>query len=321
MRISILFSSKTLSLLFDAHIAYGGYLILKKTSGWAERKEVLLLAAVILFTLPTVMMNSSLWGQSDSLYAAGVMFALYYLLVNAPLYAAIAFGIALSFKIQTIFFAPIFVGYMLRNRARWKYLLLPPLVFLLTILPAWFSGGNLWYWLFIYAKQAGEYPYLSVSGQSIFALVQPLPLSTAAADALFWLGLIAAGAVALFLFYLTATLRALTARALVLLACSSALLLPYLLPRMHERYFYLADIFSVLYAFYEPRRILVPCIIVFASLISYMPFLSQQVGFLSSFHIDLRVPALLLLIPIGYLLIDVWRLWRENQRNVTRPFI
>ena len=57
------------------------------------------------------------------------------------------------------------------------------------------------------------------------------------------------------------------------LALVSVLLVPFLLVRMHERYFFSADIIGVLYAFYRPSRFFVPIAIVSISLLSYCPYL------------------------------------------------
>ncbi len=305
--VSSLYSAKTLSLLFDVLIAYLGYRMLKAASPWSARKDVLFGAAVLLFSLPTVAMNSSLWAQSDAIYAAGVLASLYGMFIGAPLLAAISFGLAVSVKVQAIFFAPIFIGFFLHAKELWKYLLVPPLVFFISVLPT-LASGNFGYWLTIYGTQAGKYPYLSVSAQSIYAYLEPLGLGTNLSGGAFWAGMLAAGIVALFLI-VTTWKKVWNARTLVLVSLASTLLLPYLLPRMHERYFYLADLFAVLYAFYVPNRSIVPIIVVGTSLLSYMPFLSGQIEFLSHFEVDLRAPATLLLIPIGIVVYDLWRLW------------
>ena len=52
--------------------------------------------------------------------------------------------------------------------------------------------------------------------------------------------------------------------------------LPFTLPRMHERCFFAADVISILYAFYSPRRFVVPIIVGAASLLSYLPFLFNE---------------------------------------------
>src|SRR5205814_981863 len=56
-------------------------------------------------------------------------------------------------------------------------------------------------------------------------------------------------------------------------ALLSVLLLPYFLPGMHERYFYAADVFSLIYVFYRPQRWWAACLIQLASAFTYLPYL------------------------------------------------
>src|SRR5438477_4386640 len=52
-----------------------------------------------------------------------------------------------------------------------------------------------------------------------------------------------------------------------------SLLLPFFLPIMHDRYFYLADVLSIAYSFYVPKRFYLAIITPLTSFLSYMPFL------------------------------------------------
>jgi Gpi18-like mannosyltransferase len=63
---------------------------------------------------------------------------------------------------------------------------------------------------------------------------------------------------------------------IVKLSLVSALLFPFTLPHMHERYFFAADVISIIYAFYRPKRLFVPIIVGGASLFSYFPFLFRE---------------------------------------------
>jgi Gpi18-like mannosyltransferase len=58
-----------------------------------------LLAAILFWSLPTIMMNSSLWGQADALYTLFLLACLYYLLTDGPLLGVLAFGIAAAILI------------------------------------------------------------------------------------------------------------------------------------------------------------------------------------------------------------------------------
>ncbi|MEK7675038.1 MAG: hypothetical protein AAB676_04270, partial [Verrucomicrobiota bacterium] len=63
---------------------------------------------------------------------------------------------------------------------------------------------------------------------------------------------------------------------LVSLALLSVLFPPFFLPGVHERYFFAADVLSVVYAFYVPRKWIVPILIQLASVFAYLPYLFGQ---------------------------------------------
>ena len=56
--------------------------------------------------LPTVVLNGAMWGQADSTYAALCVAGLYHLLCRRPVRAGVYFGLALAFKLQTVFASP-----------------------------------------------------------------------------------------------------------------------------------------------------------------------------------------------------------------------
>ena len=70
--------------------------------------------------------------------------------------------------------------------------------------------------------------------------------------------------------------KALNADLLIKIALVSVVLLPFLLPRMHERYFFAADIFSIIFAFYFPRYFYLPVLMQLISFFSYQPFLFEK---------------------------------------------
>ena len=65
----------------------------------------------------------------------------------------------------------------------------------------------------------------------------------------------------------------LTPRLMVELALLSVLLMVYFLPKMHDRYFFAADILSIIFAFYFPPYFFIPIVISLVSFFSYFPFL------------------------------------------------
>jgi Gpi18-like mannosyltransferase len=95
----------------------------------------------------------------------------------------------------------------------------------------------------------------------------------------------------------------LSAKGIVFISLACVLLLPYFLPRMHERYFYLADLFSVLYALYDPKRWYIPVLVVTSSsFIAYMGFLSQ-VSWFAHLNIGLIIPSIIDLVAIILLIV------------------
>lgn len=57
---------------------------------------------------------------------------------------------------------------------------------------------------------------------------------------------------------------------LVFLATFSVVLIPYILPRMHERYWFPAEVISIVMAFYIPKYSWIPVWLWFISAVSYI---------------------------------------------------
>ena len=88
------------------------------------------------------------------------------------------------------------------------------------------------------------------------------------------LGTILAAAVVIGVIYvLLVRMRDLTRETVVTVAALFAILVPFLLPGMHERYFFLADVLTVVLAVYRPRLWFVPLLVQASSLLSYLPYL------------------------------------------------
>ena len=132
------FAIKSITILADVVNTFLVYRIvrIKFHSGWTP-----LLASAVFWTLPTVMINSSLWGQTDSLYVLFLLVSLYYLLTDRPLLAVAAFGVAITVKAQAVFFAPLLAVLFFKRRIAWHQFLAVPIVYLLLNAPAYLFGG------------------------------------------------------------------------------------------------------------------------------------------------------------------------------------
>ena len=230
-----------------------------------------LLAALAILFAPTVVLNSAFWGQADALYTAALVACIYFLMTGKNMTAMFLFGLSVSFKAQAIFLSPLLMALFLRREILWKYFLLIPLVMILALVPAWIAGRPLPDLLMIYPSQAGQYEQLSMHAPSLYSWI---PDSGQFYLYFYSAGLILAATIGLFFSIFVYKSRARITHSLLLeLALCSVLIMPFFLPKMHDRYFYPADVISILFAFYFPRYFPVPVLMSIISFFSYEPVL------------------------------------------------
>lgn len=259
------------ALIADFVCAYFVYRIVKLKY---PDKSVPYYAGLVVLLTPTVAINSAFWGQVDSLHTAGLLACIYFLLAHKNGWAVLAFGVALAFKLQAIFLAPLLFALFLRREITWKPFLLVPLVLLLALMPAWIAGRPLSDLLNIYAAQTSQYEALTLNAPSIYAW---LPETKQLFHLFYTPGVIMGTAMAFLLaIFIYKSKNNTTQQSVVELALMTLLVVPFFLPKMHERYFYPADALSVAFAFYFPRLFYVPILIEGVSFFSYQPFLFER---------------------------------------------
>ena len=218
---------------------------------------------------PTIVLNSALWGQCDSIFTAFLLICLYFLLTDDGAYAGLAFGAALAFKLQAIFLAPLMLALVFKGRLAWKHLLWIPLVYLVLIIPAWVAGRPLLELLKIYLDQSQSYPFLTLNAPTFYAWLPESLYSILYPAGVIW-------AVSLVFLYLLVVFKShlkLSPGLLLNLGMLAVLLVPFFLPKMHERYFYPADLLSIAYGFFFPGHFFIPILMGLISFFAYQPFL------------------------------------------------
>ena len=202
----------------------------------AQRK-----AALLVLLLPTIVINDALLGQCDALWAGCCLFAVAAMMRAKTLPAMLWCGLAIAFKLQAAFIAPVMIGAMIGRRAPWWQWFVPAFTFLATLVPAWLVGWPLVKLLTVYAGQAA---WDQIPGR----LGNPWMFGTIFADHaardLFIVGYVAAGAVAVAVVALAAA-ACRDRHRLLLVALLSTTALPFLLPKMLERYYFLADVLAL----------------------------------------------------------------------------
>lgn len=228
-------------------------------------------AASAIFFGPTIVLNSAFWGQADSLYTTALIACLYFLLTKKNSWALLAYGTAIAFKFQATFLFPLLLILLLKKGIPLKHFFLVPAVYGLSLLPCWLAGRPLADLVGIYYSQANQYQQLTMTAPTLYAW---LPDSGKYFPFLYLAGLILALSLGLIFIALAAKSQAeLTPPLIIELALISVIMMPFFLPKMHDRYFYPADVVSVIFAFYFPKYYYIPIAITSVSFLAYQPTL------------------------------------------------
>ena len=271
-----LYAIKLVSILFDYVAAFWMYKIIKLK--YPNTSYAIFAFALVIFA-PSLILNSSLWAQCDVIYTSFLLMSTYYFIKysqnqeeNHPkIIALLAFGFALAFKLQAVFFVLPLLFLYLNKKVLWYEFLFIPLVLLLFILPNYFLGRPFMDLILIYGHQILNYPRLSLNCPNIYQL-----LPTAPYEFFMPAGIVLTfSTVLVFCFLFLRKKIIFNAENFLQIILISLLLIPFLLPKMHERYFFAADIFAILYAFYFPKRWFLPILIGGISIFSYAGFLFE----------------------------------------------
>ncbi|MBE5799658.1 MAG: hypothetical protein E7321_06880 [Clostridiales bacterium] len=253
-----LYAVKAVSFAGDAFLAGAAATLAGKKNGLIAFGAVLL--------LPTVALNGGMFAQCDSLYAACALWGLAFALHNRPAGSAACFALSLAFKLQSAFILPIVVVLWAGRRLRVREALIFALTLLLVMLPALLGGKSIGDIIGIYTSQTGLYTGLNYNAANFFGLMETAGLDVYAYGN-FAMAL-AFGACALLVLWGVRRAQALTDGEYVRLALLLVLLIVFLLPRMHERYFYLATPLSVALAARRGGRTVIAAALIELALLS-----------------------------------------------------
>ena len=296
-----LYLIKLLSVFFDVALAYGSMMLLGKFVRSSARR--LACFFTVLF-LPTVYLNGSVWAQCDSIYAALAVLSIYLALDEKPVRAMIFIALSFGFKLQAVFVMPVFAVLLIAGKVKLRHFLVFPITYVLLVLPAVIAGRPFLDTLTLYLGQTGSIgDALNYNSSSLFAIldrVQNTDLASRLAILAAFLFMLAVIAAAFFL------RGRLTNRAILGAAVLFAIGIPLLLPHMHDRYFFAADILSLIMAFaafeYSPAALLVQ----FGSLLGYHAYLKMR------FLLPMRYGAWAMLTALGIALLHFLSGFEEN---------
>ncbi|MBP3657144.1 MAG: DUF2029 domain-containing protein [Clostridia bacterium] len=325
-----LYMIKWVSVIFDYVLAVAMMLAAGHYAGEKAKTPAFLLVCV----MPTVLLDGACWGQCDAVYVSLIILSLYFLETERPMRSAVLLAFSFAFKLQTIFFFPVVLLGLIHRRYKLRHALAFFAAYLLTMVPALLAGRSLADALSVYAAQSmGQYydrltynapnlylffPMLEFSVSREFTWMRYIPgIDGKATNAYLTADLMPTLQHAVLYACVVLTLivvvywlihyREITPDMTLELALLFAVYLPFVMPKIHERYFFLADMLSVLYAVRRKDRRFMPLLVVGASLMCCVPYLTRQ------HPIDKRWLALMMLAALVTISRDLLERMRENR--------
>ena len=262
-----LYLIKSLSVLFDVLLAFA---CMKLASLYSDSKARRLGVFLAVLWLPTVAANGAYWAQCDSIYAFFGVYALYLGMSSRGAGAMVSLAASLAFKLQAVFVIPAFFILLLAKRIKWRQLLIFPAEYIALMLPAVIAGAPLWDTLTLYLTQAGTVgDAMNYNAPSLTCMFSWTGDTTRSARLLIIAAFLLVAAV-----YAAALLlrRRLSDRLILALTLILVMGIPYLLPHMHDRYFYLAGVLALVLASTDLRFAPVPLFAELASLHCYYAY-------------------------------------------------
>ncbi|MDF7638055.1 hypothetical protein PT285_01195 [Lactobacillus sp. ESL0791] len=275
LHVNDLYLYKLLSVVFDFVLAF----FAAKLVTSVNNKINFLVPYSLVLLLPTVILNSAMWAQADSIYAGFLMIALWLLFISRYGLSFAFLGVAIAFKLQAVLLVPFYLlVYLIRKDFSIFNFLISLLSLYLCNLPGFIFGRSILTPFKVYQTQTVEFKGL------FFNLFN---FSTFFYNSKYALGLDNYGMLRNFMILLTfiillcGYLIILTkmntgdmyGEKFVVLAAWTFWTCTMFLPSMHERYGYFADLLLVLLAINNRKVRPLAVISVLASLAGYTKFL------------------------------------------------
>lgn len=303
---------KLVSILFDVLTAFYVMRIVGLFSDSPVRK---LIAFVGVLWLPTVYLNGALWGQCDVIYASFAVLAVYLALDDHPVGSVAAIALSVSFKLQGIFLLPVYLVFLFTGKVKFQHLFVFPAVYILTLLPAVLAGRDFWQLLTLYYNNTSTIgDGLNYNSSSLYALFDftSMPNDTASGIGIFLAFFLCASV------YIWMLLRrkSVDNRVLLCVTLIFCLGVPFLLPHMHDRYFFMADVLTFALAVIAPGMSLAPLLVSFGSFLGYYAYLRMR--YLLPMRWGAAAMLLALLLIAGYTIFCLNQ--NDRQKNIlTNP--
>jgi len=268
-----LYPIKIVSIIFDFVCAIYGAKIVNYLT---KNKLYTLITYGVLVFLPTILVNGAMWGQCDSIYASFILISLYYLFKKKYILSFIFLGLSFAFKLQFIFILPVYVLLLFREKKiHFYHFFIIPLVNIIMCLPAIIAGRSFIDTMLIYFEQVDYYEDLVLNFPNLYNLIQDNEMFFLTNHQIISkIGIIITLSifVCIWLYCLLKKVKFNNEKILTV-AIWSIVICTYFLPRMHDRYMFVADILSVIWFIVYQKKFYIPITINVLSFLTYFRFL------------------------------------------------
>lgn len=268
--IDSLFSIKFISIIFDFTLAISSACLVKSLVSKNKNEYFIATYSLILF-IPSVLLNSSCWGQCDSIYATFVVLSLLFLIKEKNVLSFIMLGLAFSFKLQFIFILPLYIIlYITKKKISIFHFLIIPLVNIIMCLPAIIVGKPIIECLTVYFKQTSTYSSsLVMNFPNIYQIFNGNPDMFYTVGELFTIFICA-----FTLFYILHKNIKFNKEKILLLGIWFITIITFFLPGMHERYLFVGEVLSIVYYIVYRKNGFFALFINMCSIITYSNYLN-----------------------------------------------
>ncbi|MBE7090857.1 MAG: DUF2029 domain-containing protein [Clostridiales bacterium] len=291
---------KWLSVIFDLVLALFAGLIVRHFKK-SDTAFALTFSAVLF--LPTVFLNSAVWGQCDQMYVAFILMSLYCMLKEKPRACMVTFAIAFALKIQAVFFLPVLVLAVVKGKLPLWSVFFAALTYFITGLPAMMGGATFKQAYFTFVMQMDRFPALTLQAPNLYTWIGYLAPDNihrnAIASGMLW-GSIAITGIAMLPLY-RAKFDIKDDGVWLMITAFFAAFMPFIMPHMHERYWFLSDIALLIILVLNHKKWL-PCVALMGGSLYVVMMYLYQTNFLSVAQVSIFM--LLGLFGLGQMLME-----------------
>ena len=258
---------KTVYYLMTVVLALGVYLLVKELTSSKGKATI---GYIVTLVLPTVFLNSAVWGNADVIYVTFMLYSFYFIIKGKERLAFIFFGLTFANKLQSVFLIPLLVYLMFNRKIKFYKIIYAILALFATFIPAYFCGASFTEPFKYITAQFGGYNKLTLGCANFWQIIDIT--GDLFKDNCQWFALALIGVTLIAVYYRGIDLN--SKENLFKIGFFLIMITIFFLPHMHERYFYIIDVLVLVYALVDKKKAYFVPIMQISSIIAYFHYLA-----------------------------------------------